>query len=142
MYADDLIIICWDPKSIMSTLINAHIFKLKGTGLVTFHLRCDFFCDKDETLCYAPRKYVKKMMDNYKWIFGRSPKFASSPLMDGDHPELNITELLNAEDTKIYQSLIGACQWVMPIGRFNVTTAVMTMYRFRVALQQGHILPA
>jgi hypothetical protein len=112
---------------------------LKGTGPVTFHLGCDFFCDDDGTLCYAPRKYVEKMMDNYKQIFGHSPKLASSPLTDGDHPELDTMELLNAEDTKIYQSLIGACQWVIQIGRFDITTAVMTMSRFRVAPWQGHM---
>ena len=106
---------------------------------VTFHLGCDFFCDDDGTLCYAPRKYIKKMMDNYKHIFGHSPKLASSPLTDGDHPELGTMELLNAEDTKIYQSLIGACQWVIQIGRFDITTAVMTMSRFRAVPCQGHM---
>ena len=93
----------------------------RGTGPVTFHLGCDFFHDKDGTLCYAPRKYIEKMMDNYKQIFSKHPKFASSPLMDGNHPELDTRELLNAEDMKIYQFLIGTCQWVIQISRFDVT---------------------
>jgi hypothetical protein len=42
-------------------------------------------------------------------------------------------ELLNHEDTKIYQSLIGALQWVVQLGRIDIITAVMTMSRFRAA---------
>jgi hypothetical protein len=72
----------------------------KGTEPVTFHLGCDFFHDKDGTLCYAPRKYIEKMMDNYKQIFSKHPKFASSPFMDGNHPELNTRELLHADNMK------------------------------------------
>jgi hypothetical protein len=37
------------------------------------------------------------------------------------------------EGIKIYQSLIGALQWVIQIGRFDVATAVMTMSRFRAS---------
>ena len=47
--------------------------------------------------------------------------------------------MLNVDDTKIYQSLIGALQWTVQIGRFDVATAVMTMSRFRVAPRQGHM---
>jgi hypothetical protein len=58
---------------------------------------------------------------------------------EGDHPELDCSELLNHEDTKIYQSLIGALQWVVQLGRIDIITAVMTMSRFRAAPRQGHM---
>ena len=77
--------------------------------------------------------------NNYQQIFGTQPKQASSPLVKGDHPELDNSELLEIEDMKIYQSLIGALQWTVQIGRFDVATAVMTMSRFRAAPRQGHM---
>jgi hypothetical protein len=39
----------------------------------------------------------------------------------------------------MYQSLVGAIQWVVQIGRFDVTTAIMTLSRFRAAPREGHL---
>ena len=138
-YVDDLLIVSKKAQPIIDDLEKKHKFKLKGTGPVTFHLGCDFFRDEDGVLCYAPLKYIEKMIDNYVRIFGQKPKQASSPLVKGDHPELDTSDLLDMEDAKIYQSLIGALQWVIQIGRFDVATAVMTMSRFRAAPRQGHM---
>ena len=79
------------------------------------------------------------MTDNYERIFGSKPTPAASPLDKGDHPELDSSELLDIDDIKIYQSLIGALQWVIQIGRFDIATAVMTMSRFRAAPRVGHL---
>ena len=62
-----------------------------------------------------------------------------SPLVKGDHPELDKSDLLDLEQTQIYQSLIGSLQWTTQIGRFDVCTAVMTLSRFRAAPRQGHL---
>ena len=43
------------------------------------------------------------------------------------------------EKTKIYQSLIGALQWVIQIGRFDICTAVATLSRYRAAPRLGHL---
>ena len=139
VYVDDCAIVSKNPQGIIDTLVNDHKFKLKGTGPITFHLGCDYFRDEHGVLCYAPRKYIEKMLENYKRIFGKNPKDAYSPLTKGDHPELDSSELLDDEWTKIYQSLIGALQWVIQIGRWDVSTAVMTLSRFRVAPRQGHL---
>ena len=139
VYVDDLLIVSKEPQSIIDKLTVVHKFKLKGTGPVSFHLGCDFFRDEDGVLCYAPRKYIEKMLDNYKRIYGTNPRQATSPLVKGDHPELDTSELLDLEETKIYQSLIGALQWTIQIGRFDIATAVMTMSRFRAAPRRGHL---
>ena len=100
----------------------------------------DFFRDEDGVLCIAPRKYIRKMMLSYEQMFGEPPKTtAQSPLEKGDHPELDDTELLDAEMTQKYQSLIGAMQWAVSIGRLDITTAVMSMSSFRAAPRKGHL---
>ena len=96
--------------------MEEHKFKLKGTGPISFHLGCDFGRDEDGTLYYAPKKYIEKILDNYRRLFGSYPKPYQSPLVNNDHPELDTSELLNEDDQKIYQSLIGALQWVIQIG--------------------------
>ena len=88
VYVDDLAIVSKDPEEIIRALTEDHGFKLKGTGEISFHLGCDFFHDDEGNLCYAPRKYIEKMLDNYKRIFGSSPRQVKSPLEKGDHPNL------------------------------------------------------
>jgi len=139
VYVDDLMIASKLAKAIIASLRGKYQFKLKGTGPITFHLGMDYFRDEDGTLCAAPLKYIQKMMDNYVRIFGQQPKKASSPLVKGDHPELDGSELLDMDGIKIYQSLIGATQWLIQLGRFDVMTAVMTMSRFRAAPRKGHM---
>ena len=122
-----------DPKAITDLLQNKYQFKLKGTGLISFHLGCDFVREDDGTMCMSPRKYIEKLLGTYKCIFGSKPKQnVASPLEKGDHPELDMSEELDANGIKDYQSLIGALQWSVSLGRIDITTAVMTMSGFRV----------
>jgi len=137
--ADDLLIASKDPDSTIKILIEKCQFKLKGAGPTEFHLGCDFFRDEEGVLCCAPKKHIEKILENCRWIFGTWPKPATSPLPAGDHPELDAGELLNEDDQKIYQSLIGALQWVIQIGRFDIQTAVMSLSRFRAMPRQGDL---
>jgi hypothetical protein len=74
------------------------------------------------------------MISQYEKIFGESPRQnVSSPLEKGDHPELDTSELLDTQGIVVYQSLIGALQWAITIGRFDVQTAVMTLSGLRIA---------
>ena len=51
-------------------LEQEHGYKLKGTGKISYHLGYDCFRDKDNNLCYAPRKYIEKMLEVFLRLFG------------------------------------------------------------------------
>jgi hypothetical protein len=53
-------------KEFTDVLENKHKFKLKGTGLITFHLGMDFTRDDDGTLCISPTKNIEKIIKNYE----------------------------------------------------------------------------
>ena len=57
-YVDDLAIALVDPEAMIQMSTSKHGLKLKGTGPIGYHLGCDFFRDKQDTLCMAPKKYV------------------------------------------------------------------------------------
>ena len=139
VYVDDLLIAARDPKSIIDILSEKHKFKLKGVGPLTYHLGCDYFRDKDGTLCCGPKKYITKLMGQFESMFGCKPREYTSPLEKGDHPEIDDTEELNEEGIKKYQTMIGCLQWAVSLGRFDIQTATMTMSRFRVAPCQGNL---
>ena len=140
VYVDDLAIAVKEPEKFIKTLQDKYKFQLKGTGEITFHLGCDFFRDSTGTLCYAPRKYIKKILDGYEQMFNEKPsQKCHSPIEKGDHPELDTSDFLLADDISKYLSMVGALQWIISIGRFDITTAVMTLGSFRVAPRKGHM---
>ena len=140
VYVDDLAIVAKNPKSLTDKLMNQFGFKLKGTGPMSFHLGCNYERDPDGTLCIKPTKYIEKVVEGYKRMFGSSPAHAvTSPLEKGDHPEMDTSDLLGEEGIQQYQSLIGSLQWAVSLGRMDIATAVMTMSSFRAAPRVGHL---
>ena len=138
-YVDDLYIVAKDPLHIIKQLEGIHKYKLKGTGPISYHLGCDYFEDEDGTMAYAPRKYIKKLINDYESMFGSKPRHYTSPLESGDHPEMDTSEELGNTDTKRYQSMIGSLQWAVSLGRFDIATAVMTLSSFRASPRLGHL---
>jgi hypothetical protein len=100
----------------------------------------DFYHDSSGVMCIAPKKYIEKMMASYEQFFGSKPsqKF-TFPLEKGDHLETDTSEFLDSIETQQYQSLIGATQWAISIGRLDITTAVMTLSSFRSIPRRGHL---
>jgi hypothetical protein len=106
-------------------------FQTKGSGPMSFHLGMKFHRDDDKTLCISAVNYIEKMVSNYEKVFGEPPKQSvTSPQEKGDHPELVTSELLDKQGIELYQSMIGALQWAVTIGRFYIHTAVMTLSGF------------
>ena len=139
VYINDLGIASKTPQSIVNELINKYDVKLKGTGPIKYHLGCDYFWDKNGALCFAPKKYIKKILDSYQRMFGTKLKQYKTPLEKRNHPELDTSKELDLEGIKQYQSLIGAMQWAIQIRKMDITTAVITMSGFRAAPKKGHL---
>jgi len=116
-YVDDLAIISQNPQEIIDKLKNHYNFKLKGTGPIAYHLGANFERDQEGILCMSPSKYIDRMIESYLRLFGTKPKtIYSSPLEKGDHPELDTSSELDIEGIKLYQSMIGAAQWIVSLG--------------------------
>ena len=139
-YVDDLTIASRNPQAIIDVLEGKpNNFKLKGTGEIDVLLGCNYFRDDNGRLCYSPKNYLKKMGDQYKLLFGVKPKHYASPLEENDHPELDESDFLDEDETRIYQSLIGCTQWVIQLGRFDIAVHVGTLSSFRAKPRRGHL---
>ena len=60
------------------------------------------------------------MLENYQRLYDAKPKEFISPMVNGDHPELDDSPELHDEGIKLYQSLIGSLQWSVTLGRFKI----------------------
>jgi hypothetical protein len=120
MYVDDLCLGMLDPKSFTDTLQKKCNFKLKGTGPIDFHLGQSFSRNEDGEMEISAKHYVDKMIDTYIQLYGEKPRKApSSPLEQNDHPEMADSPFLRQDETQQFQSLIGAMQWAVLIGRLD-----------------------
>jgi hypothetical protein len=75
------------------------------------------------------------MVANYEVMFGEKPTKYSSPMIPKDHPELDLTPELDENGIKQYQSLIGALQRLVTLGRFDNLIAITTLGMATVLLQ-------
>jgi hypothetical protein len=139
VYVDDLAIAAKDPASIIDVLTNKYGFKLKGTGPIEYHLGQTFSRNGNGELEISAKRYVDKMIDTYAHLYGEKPRRYKTPLEQNDHPETDDTPFLGQEETQQYQSLIGAMQWAISIGRLDIATAVMTLSSFRAMPRKGHL---
>ena len=139
VYVDDIMMFGKTPEEFFTLLTDKYNYQLKGVGPPKYHLGGDFYRDKDGTLAWGAASYAKKILNNFESTFGTKAHDASSPLPEKDHPELDTSDLLSPADIKLYQSLIGALQWLVTLGRFDILVHVATMGSFRVAPRIGHL---
>ena len=85
---------------------------------------CGIVCTPGNYLDYNGKRYCTAC-----WIQHENP----------DHPELDDTEFLDINGIQMYQSLIGAGKWAVSLGRFDISTAIMTMSKFRTSPRKGHL---
>ena len=129
VYVDDLAFAVDNPQQFVDRLRDKHNFKLKGTGPIDYHLGANFLRDQDGTLTMSPKKYiVERMATSYLSMFGEKPKTKCKSLLEkNDHPETDISDLLDAKGIQQYQSLIGSLQWTVILGCYNIQCTVITM---------------
>jgi hypothetical protein len=103
----------------------------------------DFFCDEEGVSCFAPCKYIDKLIATYERMFGSKLKTnnkITSPLVKGDHPEIDSSAFLEEEGIQQYQSLIRQLRWAISLGRFDIAVVIMMMMSaFRSAPRKGNL---
>ncbi len=140
VYVDDILTALKDPDKFYKALqSDPWNYKLKNVEEPKYHLGGDFFRDKDGTLCYGAQTYIKRLVDTYKQLFGEMPTELHAPMDKADKPELDDTPLLGPDGVAQFQSLIGACQWLITLSRFDIGQTVMSLGRFRHAPRVGHL---
>ena len=77
------------------------------------------------------------MFSTYDQIFsGETLKKQSSPILKGSHPELDHSEFVSEEDRAKYMSMISTAQWLVTLGRFDITITVSALSLDREHLQR------
>ena len=128
VYVDDIIVAMKDAKHFFDELQGLNVgFTMKGVGKPNYHLGANFFYDDDSTLCFGSQTYAKQLCSTFETLFGEQPKPYFALLDHDDHPELDDSPLCGLDNTAKYQSMIGACQWMVSICRLDIAHALMSL---------------
>ena len=140
VYVDDIIVALKEAQGFFEALQGPNVgFVMKGIGKPTYHLGTDFFHDDNGTLCLGSQTYLKWLCSSFKFLYGEQPKIFFSPLDHKHHPELDDSLLCGLDDTAKFQSLIGACQWMISLCQFDIAHAIMSLSCFHHCPHQRHI---
>jgi hypothetical protein len=139
VYVDDILAVMKNPAPFFDALTKKYGYKLKGVGEPKYHLGGDFYRDPDGTLVWGSKTYISRLLKNYELMFGDLPRPYSCPIEKGDSPELDLTDELGEEGITQYQSVMGALQWCVTLGRFDIAVGVMALSRFRTTPRRGHL---
>ena len=104
IYIDNLVFIIDNLLKFVNTLQTKHNFKLKNTEQFEYYLGTNFIINPDRILAMFPKKYItERLATLYKTMFGEKPKTKyKSPLERDDHPETDISELLDINGIQQY----------------------------------------
>ena len=149
VYTDDLLVLSLDPDGILCR-IDQH-FKLKegSIGKPKIYLGSTIsehvFPDDPNNPCWAmgSENYVKEAVRNVKaWLDRRGLMLktrVSSMLPSGYTPELDVSEMLDDDDTNYYQQQIGVLRWAVELGRIDICEEVSVMASYCAAPRRGHL---
>lgn len=135
-HVDDFCIFSRDPQPIMDQIKT--IFTIKSEGPPEYYLGNDFKTDRKGRWCIGCKTYIKEGIRRVEQLFNTSLLKHDVPMVSGDHPELDETELLGDEDHTKYQMLIGMLNWIVTLGRIDIAFAVSSLSRFVALPRKGH----
>jgi Reverse transcriptase (RNA-dependent DNA polymerase) len=135
-HSDDFMIAARKPQAIMDAIKET--YNVKSEGPPDYYLGNDYKQDKKGRWCFGCKRYIKEALVRVEQMFGTLTK-STVPILHGDHPELDESELLDDSGHRKYQMLIGILNWIVTIGRFDVTFATMSLSRFTSCPRKGHL---
>ncbi|MGH7974543.1 MAG: reverse transcriptase domain-containing protein, partial [bacterium] len=135
VYVDDLLVLGKHPMNVIDILRKKYV--LKGVGPPKYHLGGDIGMEKGKYYLGA-KTYIRNVCKKIEALLEIRLGSFTSPMADGDHPEIDDSDLLDENDVSIYRMLIGSAQWAVTLGRWDILYAVSTMARFNAIPRKGH----
>ncbi len=137
IFVDDLLVFSRNAAEIID--IFQALYGVKSVGFPEYYNGGDVYEDKDGKLCISAKTYLKQVCDKIEKLMDVTLKCYGSPLDNGDHPEMDDSDILGEDQVQHYQMLCGSAQWAVSLGRFDIQYAVNTMSRFAVCPRDGHL---
>jgi len=136
-HVDDIIIAAKRPAEYMSQIKQRFNVRNKEDS-PSCYLGNSYKCDNKGNIHVSSTKYIKEVFRQFAKQHGEVRK-QSIPMRTTEHPETDQSPHLNAEEIQQFQHIIGVCQWLIVLGRFDINYAVSSLSRFSIAPRKCHL---
>jgi len=138
-HVDDFMICSKNPERVMKEICSVYKVKESSKGEPSYYLGNDYKKDSKNRWCIGCKTYLTEAIHRIEELFGESLRKKDTPMMDGDHPEKDSSEILGDEGHKKYMMLIGMLNWIVCLGRMDVAFVVTSLSRFSACPRKGHL---
>jgi len=147
IYVDDIISIACRPGDVLKRIGNFFHFKKPpeipkeylGAHISKIQLPSGGFA-----WTWSMSKYLQETLSNLnQWLLRydmKVPQKCTSPFPHKYKPELDVSEELDDEGAKFYQSMIGSLIWLVEMGRLDINCEVSELSSFNANPRYGHFL--
>ena len=140
-YVDDILVFSMNPYNILECLKET--YPLQSVGIPEYYIGGDFKIHKkdngENTMTFCAKTYLTNVCERIEKLMNEKLKSYDTPMATNDHPEMDDSGLLNADEHLRFHMLIGCGQWAIILGQFDVLFAVQTMASFSHAPKQEHL---
>ncbi len=84
------------------------------------------------------QEHISRMSSKKGSSIGRELRTYKTPMCESYHPETDTSPLVTSRDASKYRGMVGSCNWLITLGRFDVNYATQALSRFSMAPREGH----
>ena len=151
-YVDDILVFGKRPRQTIEILRSKYI--LKGVGTLEYYLGGDVvdlsqdisgWAGKNIKFGLSTETYIRRIatqiQQTYNQMFHSNTgiRKAATPLPERFHPEQDTSDLLDQDGAAFYRSITGAINWIVTLGRIDVSFANQACARYNALPRRGHL---
>ncbi len=141
-YVDDILSFSKNPMAVISEIKQDYV--LKGIGAPEYYLGGNIdYLDSAWTHdgvkhALSARTYIENVTAKMETLFGHELRIFKTPMDHEYHPELDDSDLVTPREASKYRGMVGCCNWLITLGRFDINYATQALSRYSMAPRLGH----
>lgn len=137
-HVDDFKVVSNDPGRWVESI--AKVFLIKEHGPRNYYLGNNYvYRDVNDLWTFGTKTYATEAVARVERIYGCLRKESTPLPVEDCHPELDDSPLLGIDDHRKFQMLLGMLQWLMSIGRPDLSPLVSSLNRYGACPREGHL---
>ena len=124
------------------------LYILKGVGIPEYYLGGDVeqlnkhWTADNVSMALLAKMYIKNCISKFEELIGTQIETFKTLMAEGLHPEIDDSPLCGERDHAIYRSILGSLNWIITLGRFDVSYATSALSQSAMAPCEGHLKAA
>lgn len=152
VYVDDILIVAHKPEGFMNMLSKHYYVKESSIGPPNLYLGTKYkkVMDRSGRQCWSSSTdlYVKEAtsivfdrMHAMGLKFVKKHKSPEHPFSNEAYrPEMDVSDLCDANEHQFYQQVVGIARWMIEIGRIDISYEVSIMSRYLACPRKGQLI--